>query len=338
MPLNAPSGSCTHVSEPMVACCESALPLKASLTGTAGELRRSLTADDTASCPVAADLQHQRPPGGAGCTYRSDTLNATGCVEEGEDFQREPSVPHGRLGQLAAIGQGQEIFEALAALDRGVFVTGGPGDGKSTILRNFCKAPRVQWPRQAEVVIVAPIGSAAKTAEGQTYQSFFGFTRGYDVEHADPVIEATRLMRENKYRVIARRLAAVRVLLLNEVSIGSAALFDVMCELLRHSRPETSPPCQVFKFCDFLQLVPKGGGALAFISCSWRHLYGNSMLELTVVHRQRDASIVSAIQNARYGVCSPAVESLMADCAVTQEQYKNLKCSVLHLMPPHEDV
>lgn len=118
----------------------------------------------------------------------------------------------------------------------------------------------------------------------------------------------------------------------------SAATFDVMCELLRQSRPERSPPCQVNTFADFLQLGPKGGWRLAFSSRSWEQLYGKHMLELTVVHRQQDAAFVRAIRDARFGLCSPAVEALVEDSSVTEEQYKSLMCSVLHLMPRHEDV
>lgn len=65
----------------------------------------------------------------------------------------------------------------------------------------------------------------------------------------------------------------------------------------------------------------------------WRQL-----LELTLVHRQLDAQFVRAIKDARFGVCSPAVTSLMDDCAVSEELYKTLRCSNLHILLRHHDV
>lgn len=128
------------------------------------------------------------------------------------------------------------------------------------------------------------------------------------------------------------------MLLLDELSMVSAATFGVMWELLWQSRSERSPSFHVYTFGDFLQLRPKGGGGLAFTSRSLRQLHGDGMLQLTVVHWQRDPAFVSAIHDARHGFCSSAVEALMEDCSVSEEQYKTLKCSVLHLMPRHEDV
>lgn len=244
----------------------------------------------------------------------------------------------GPLGMLAAGGQWHKLYDRLAAERRSTFVTGGPGVGKSTFLRGFYKSLRAQWPHPGDVVIVAPTGSAAMTASGQTYHSFFGFPRDYRVQSKDPVMEAARLLKEERYRFISRRLAQVRVLLLDEVSMVAADKFDIMCELLRQSRPASSPACLIYTFGDFLQLGPLLGGALAFTSRAWRELFGMRMLELTLVHRQADAGFVRAIQDARFGVCSTDVASLMENRTVTDQQYEALRCSVLHLLPRHEDV
>lgn len=217
-------------------------------------------------------------------------------------------------------------------------MTGGPGVGKSTFLRGFRKALQLKWPRFGEVVVVAPTGSAARTANGQTYHSFFGFPRDYEVQRNDPVEEAARLLKQERFRTIRRRLAFVQALLLDEISMVAADKFDVMCELLRQSRSAASPMCLIYTFGDFLQLGPLAGGFLAFTARSWRELFGTSMLELSLVHRQSDPDFVRAINDARYGNCSPAVMALMKECTVTDSQYEELRCTVLHLLPRHESV
>lgn len=144
---------------------------------------------------------------------RIDVDAPAGAHGKAERVLEQPAAArlHGCLGKLAATEQWQKLYEELVSRDCGAFVTGGPGVGKPTILRGFIKALRVRWPRLGEVVVVAPTASAAKTAKGQTYHSLFGFPRGYDVHLVHPVIEAARLLKEKKYRVISRRLAAVRV-------------------------------------------------------------------------------------------------------------------------------
>jgi len=151
------------------------------------------------------------------------------------------------------------------------------------------------------------------------------------------VEEARRLLSQRRFSPIARRLAAVRVLLLDEVSMVEAERLDVMVELLRQSRPPTTPDCILYAFGDFLQLGPLFGD-LAFTSKCWPTLFGDGMLELTRVHRQNQPDFVAAVQDARMGRCTPVVEALMDECKVSPEQYKELKCTVLHLMPRHEDV
>lgn len=283
-------------------------------------------------------------PGPTGAASHSPAPPSTVLLAAGtgapvsSDCVPSPQASQGVLGSLAAAGQWQDVFDRLAARGKGVFVTGGPGVGKSTFLRGLHKTLCARWPLPGQVVIVAPTGSAAKTANGQTYHSFFGFPRDYRVQHEDPADEASRFLKEERFRPMARRFAQVRVLLLDEVSMVAADKFDVMVQLLRQARSATSPPCMVFSFGDFLQLGPVGGGAMAFTAQSWHRLYGSSMLELSRVYRQSDAAFVRAIADARFGHCTAEVSTLMQERSVTDQEYKALRCSVLHIMPRHEDV
>lgn len=93
----------------------------------------------------------------------------------------------GSLRELAAAGQWKGLYERLAVLGQGVSVTGGPGVGKSTFWRGLHQTLLTKWPHAGEVIIITPTGSAAKTANGQTYHSFFGYPRDYRMQHTDPV-------------------------------------------------------------------------------------------------------------------------------------------------------
>lgn len=245
---------------------------------------------------------------------------------------------HGRaLRQLAAEGNWGDLFSLLVSRNRSTFVTGSPGVWKSTFLKGFHIFLKEKWPHEGEVVIVTPTGSSAKTACRQTYHSFFGLPRDYQADLDVPAAEAGRILKQDRFRFISRRLGQVRLLLLDGVSMVPAARLFVMVALLHLSQPATSPPCVLYAFGDLLQLGPLSG-SLAFLSAAWRELFGMTILELALVHRQSDSSFVQVIKDARNGRCSSAVESLMNDCALSDERYEELKCNVLHLMPRYEEV
>ena len=245
--------------------------------------------------------------------------------------------PKGPLSLLAAEQSWTAVYGRLCERAQSTFVTGGPGVGKSSFLRAFSCFLRSRLSGDGAVVIVAPTGSAAKTAKGVTYHSFFGFMKDYKMLCVDGVQEAARLLALDRWAPIARRLAKVQVLLLDEISMVSADNLDVMYELLRQSRPASAPPVVLYAFGDFLQLCPPFG-KMAFTASCWTTVFGEAFLELTHVHRQGQPDFVAALHDARLGRCTAAVQALMDECKVADEAYKALECEVLHLMPRHKDV
>lgn len=306
--------------------------VKSSVHASSASAESSASARDGVSAPM--------PPGDTPLLHHSPApfIEATGVGCPAMDVASSSGAGPGQLGLLAYAGHWQDLCERLAARRHGLFVTGGPGVGKSTFLRSLHKALCARWPRSGDVIFVPPTGSAAKTANGQTYHSFSGFPRDCRLQQKDPIAEASRLLKKDRFRPIARRLSQFRALLLDEVSMVAAEKFDVMVELLRQARPTTSQPCMVFSFGDFPQLGPLGGGSMAFTSQSWRQLYGSCMLELSRVYRQSDAGFVQAIRDARFWRCTASVRTLMQQCSVTGEQYEALRWKVFHLMPRLEDV
>lgn len=253
------------------------------------------------------------------------------------DVVEDAPPAQGPLSHLAATQSWTAVFGQLFRRGLSTFITGGPGVGNTVFLRCFAAFLRSRLSSPGAVVVAAPTGSAAKTAEGVTYHSYFGFARNYKMQCADPVAEAARLLAEDRWKPIGRRLAKIEVLLLDEISMVPADNLDVMYEIMRQARLPGSPPFVIYTFGDFLQLRPTAG-KLAFTARCWRPVFGDGLLELTHVHRQAQPEFVAALQDARFGQCTPAVQKLMDECAVDDDAYKALECNVLHLMPRHEDV
>ena len=300
----------------------------------------STASPDKAGCTlvaVASSSGDQRPGGAHG----RDAVPGLGASPSpggaaGVSSRASQPPPTGQLTRMAAERSWIAVFQGL--FDRGLstFVTGGPGVGKTSFLRAFSGFVRSRLPISGAVVVVAPTGSAAKTAKGVTYHSFFGFLKDYKMQLDTPVQEAARLLALDRWRPIKRRLAKVEVLMIDEISMVSSDNLDVMCELLRQSR-RGKPPAIIYTFGDFLQLRPTYG-KMAFEGHCWPSLFGAGFVELTRVHRQDQPDFIAAIHDARFGRCTDAVQSLMDERSVTDESYEELQYKVLHIMPRHEDV
>jgi len=244
----------------------------------------------------------------------------------------EPRV----IGRLAADGDWDAVCVKLWTRRRGTLISGGPGTGKSTFLKLFHTFMTSRL-CESEVVVVARTGTAAKTAGGLTYHSFFGFERGYDATGLDPAVEAARLLRTPRFGPVKTRLRRTRVVLLDEISLVGADKLDVMYELMVQTRAASSPPVVWFLFGDFLQLMPVVG-AIAFRARCWPAMVGGSFLELAIVHRQDEPDMVQAVHDVRVGICSQAVRAVMGERQVEGASYLAVRDNVLHLMPRVQDV
>jgi len=243
----------------------------------------------------------------------------------------------GQIGRLAAAGKWDAVCVRLLERGTSTFVSGGPGVGKSTFLKQLHAFLTTRFAADGEVVVLAPTGTSAKTAGGMTYHSFFGFGREYKPQQEDAADEAARLLSSKRFKPIKERLSRVQVVLLDEISLVSAANLDVMHHLLLQARPCPAPPSLWFAFGDFLQLRPVFG-EFAFTAKSWSVLFGDSLLELTTTYRQQDPLYVRAVQDARLGDCSAKVMQLVKDCEVDESKYATVKTDVMHLMPLHKEV
>lgn len=138
--------------------------------------------------------------------------------------------------------------EALTLLAAGanVFITGAPGAGKTYVLNEFIRQARQQG---ASVAVTASTGIASTHINGRTIHSWSG------IGVASVLTE--QLLRQIRSRR-RRRIQAADILVIDEVSMLHAWLFDMVdqvCRELRHN-PEPFGGLQVVLSGDFFQLPP----------------------------------------------------------------------------------
>ncbi len=199
--------------------------------------------------------------------------------------------------------------EALSILKTGanVFLTGEPGSGKTHTVNAF-----IEWLRSCgiEPSVTAATGIAATHVSGMTLHSWSGIGIQDALSRADVDRIASR-------EHVARRITKAKVLIIDEISMLSAATFaaaDAVCrEVRRDERPFGG--LVVVVVGDFFQLPPVSRGtkvAFAFESQAWREL-NPIICYLAEQHRQDDPDFLSVLSAIRSGeVDELHYESLIA--------------------------
>lgn len=138
--------------------------------------------------------------------------------------------------------------EALAILGSGasVFLTGAPGAGKTYVLNEFIRQARADG---ASVAVTASTGIAATHINGTTIHSWSGI--GLATALTDNLVETVRTRRK-------RKLQEADILIIDEVSMLHAWLFDMVDRICRIIRRDERPfgGLQVVLSGDFFQLPP----------------------------------------------------------------------------------
>lgn len=200
--------------------------------------------------------------------------------------------------------------EALTILKTGanVFLTGEPGSGKTHTINAF-----TSWLRSAgiEPSITAATGIAATHVGGMTLHSWSGIGVNSSLSPADVDHIASK-------EHIARRIVKARVLIIEEVSMLSAATFEMADAVCREVRRIDRPfgGLTVVLVGDFFQLPPVSRErevAFAYTSRTWREL--NPLIcYLTEQFRQDDGEFLDVLSAIRSG----SVEELHYESLMTR--------------------
>jgi len=201
--------------------------------------------------------------------------------------------------------------EALTILKTGasVFLTGEPGSGKTHTINEF-----VAWLRASgiEPSITAATGIAATHVGGMTLHSWSGIGISDSLSSADVDRIASK-------EHIAKRIAKAKVLIIEEISMLSAATFEMADKICREVRRADTPfgGISVILVGDFFQLPPISRDksvAFAYTSKVWREL-NLITCYLTEQYRQDDVEFLGVLSAIRSG----AVEEMHYEHLVSRQ-------------------
>ena len=162
------------------------------------------------------------------------------------------------------------------------FITGSAGTGKSLLLSKLQQILRCP--------VTASTGLAAVGVGGITLHSYLGVGLA-----AGSASDCTR--DASRY---ARKRYIICDLIIDEVSMLSAEFIDKVDTVAKNMRRNYNIPfggIRLIMFGDFMQMSPISG-QFAFVSNFWNTV---KTLQLTTVHRQKDAAFVAILQQIRMG-------------------------------------
>lgn len=189
----------------------------------------------------------------------------------------------------------QAVIESFEA-GKNIFITGGAGSGKSFLLQ-YLKGNY----GSKGLHVTASTGIAAVNIGGSTIHSWSGI--GLANMPLEQILSNLFSARFNKVR---RQIRQAKALAIDEVSMISAEVFEILDQVFRAVRENNQPMggLQILLFGDFLQLPPVNQNNQNFNFCfdskTWDEL-SFEVFNLEEIFRQTDQKFVKILNNLRFG-------------------------------------
>jgi hypothetical protein len=202
-----------------------------------------------------------------------------------------------------------------------IFLTGGPGTGKSFLISEYLKRS------PGKIPVLASTGSAAILLRGRTFHSFFGL----GIMQGGPKVVIERALRNRRLK---RRLKDLSAVIIDEVSMLSQEALDSAEKIVRAFRKCSLPwgGLRVIAVGDFAQLPPISRGferSWCFLGEAWARSRFQKII-LGEVKRTQDAEFLQVLEEIRWGKVSPKVEAFLNERLMTNG---NAGKEVPHLFP-----
>ena len=184
----------------------------------------------------------------------------------------------------------QEVISYILQ-GKNILITGGAGSGKSTLLKYYLK----NYKNTKNIAITSTTGTSAILIGGTTLHSYLGIGLGNN--SVDAIV--TRI---TKKKYLKKRWCKLDVLLIDEVSMMSAELFDKLEQIARNVRKKDTAfgGIQLVFSGDFLQLPCIDTDKFCFDAESWNFCMDH-IICLDKILRQRSKSFQDCLNYIRLG-------------------------------------
>lgn len=197
--------------------------------------------------------------------------------------------------------------------DYNSLITGSAGTGKTYLLKNI-----INWARDNDIkfAITASTGCSAYLIKGRTIHSYLGI--GLAKKTALELYNDVN----NKKHFIIKKLRALKLLILDEISMIDSELFTKISEFLKLVRKSSLPfgGIQIILSGDFCQLPPPKG-EYCFKSTEWTNSKIKVHILKELVRQDKDDIFKSILEELRWGLCTKDTLMILKKCKNTE--FKN---------------
>src|SRR5579885_114704 len=205
---------------------------------------------------------------------------------------------------LSGLSQGQKAAIEAVLSGKNILLTGPAGTGKSHCIQ---KIRDIFTKKSLNVAMTSTTGASAILIDGNTIHSWSGIGICGSKDSA--------LKRVLEYRAPQDRIKTTHLLIIDEVSMLSALILDILDYVARVVRQNDSPfgGLQVLLCGDIYQLSPVKAPTYAFESESFDKLI-HEVHELTQIFRQDSEEFCTALNEIRIGEVSAKTKQIFSQC------------------------
>ena len=166
----------------------------------------------------------------------------------------------------------EKLFKEIENTKESFFITGKAGTGKSYFLEHWKKHTK-----KKNYVFLAPTGVAALNIKGKTIHAFFG------INYEKPLEESIEIKKNNEL------LKKLEVIIIDEISMVSKELLDIVDKILKKNRDSRFPfgGVQMIFLGDLFQLPPVKADYFFKAEAFSDPLFEWEFRELYKIHRQK---------------------------------------------------
>jgi ATP-dependent DNA helicase PIF1 len=219
------------------------------------------------------------------------------------------------LSDLSNLSEKQRLAYDKFVDGENLFITGPGGTGKTKIIKHFVDYADEM---SEEIQVCAMTGCAAilLNCNARTIHSWSGIKLAKGTKN-----NVVKNVINNKY--VMRTWKRVKILIIDEVSMLSQKIFEIIEEIARHAKKSQKPfgGMQVIFSGDFCQLPPVGNhgepdtSRFCFESPLWNTLFPmTNCIEFTHIFRQTDPIYTKILHGIRKGVITKSSNEVLLKC------------------------
>ena len=217
-----------------------------------------------------------------------------------------------------------------------IFITGPGGSGKSALIKHIY-ADAINKNKNIQVCALTGCASILLNCKAKTLHSWTGI--GLGNSNTEKIIEKI-----NKNKHAKKKWKEIEILIVDEVSMLSLKLFDMLNEIGKKIRRNPNPfgGIQIIFSGDFYQLPPVGNKddpdtqKFCFESENWNSCF-NTKIQLKKIFRQSDDTYINILTQIREGTIKRSSVNILSEY-VNRKLSDNLLIEPTKLFPTKSSV